>query len=85
MSTLDYAGDRYSAGGAAVQSGPPTDEPGMYLTDEVFLYRVVGLVATEAGGDGRTRGLPRLDVVHVPVSDVSTRCFRVVTAAPADS
>ena len=69
----------FTAGGV----GDRVHEPGVYLTNGVFLYRVVGLVD----------GVPELveledcywlDVVPVPVRDLRARRLRVVTPAPAE-
>lgn len=56
----------------------------VYLTNEVFLYRVVGLV------DGAAEMVELedcywLDVVRVPARDLRARRLRVVTPAPAES
>jgi len=53
------------------------DESGVYLTDDVFLYRVVGFVV----GPVETVELEdcyRLDVVRVSLADVRMRRLRVV-------
>jgi hypothetical protein len=51
----------------------------MYLTDEVFLYRVVDVLATGAGEMAELEDCYWLDIVRVPVSDVLARRLRVVT------
>ena len=60
------------------------DGPGMYLTDEVFLYRLVG---------SRTRGMTEmveiedcywLDVVEVSIIAFRERRLRIVTPATGD-
>ena len=53
---------------------------GLYLTDEVFLYRVVGALpnAVEVVELEDCYGL---DVVPVPVSELRSRPLRVVTPA----
>ena len=56
-----------------------TDRVGMYLTDEVFLYRVVDVLATRAGEMAELEDCYWLDIVRVPVSDVLARRLRVVT------
>jgi hypothetical protein len=58
------------------------DEPSVYLTDEVFLYRVVGLAANGVGQMVELEDCYRLDVVRVPVRDLRARRLRVVTPAP---
>ena len=50
-----------------------------YLTDEVFLYRVVDVLATGAGEMAELEDCYWLDIVRVPVSDVLARRLRVVT------
>ena len=52
------------------------DTAGLYLTDEVFLYRVVGGVDETV----ELEDCYGLDVVRVPVSDLRARRLRVVTA-----
>ena len=56
----------------------------MYLTDEVFLYRVVGWVADGRDGVVELEDCYLLDVVRVSISDVRERRLRVVTPAPID-
>ena len=51
---------------------------GSYLTDEVFLYRVVSHVESEATVLVELEDCYLLDVVRVPVSVVHERCLRVV-------
>jgi len=57
-------------------------EPGMYLTNEVFLYRVVGFSETAGGEVVELEDCYRLDVVRVPVTAVGSRRLRLVTPAP---
>lgn len=59
------------------------DGAGTYLTDEVFLYYVVGFGAV--GGDGmvEVEDCHRLDVVSVPARDLRARQLRLVTP-PSD-
>jgi hypothetical protein len=59
------------------------DGDGIYLTDEVFLYRVVRFVA---GGENRVdlEDCYRLDVVRVPMTRLRARRLRAVTPAPAE-
>jgi hypothetical protein len=47
----------------------------VYLTDEVFLYRVVRV----ADGVVEVEDCYRLDVVQVPIGDFQRRRLRVVT------
>ncbi len=53
----------------------------MYLTDEVFLYRVVGLVAGEGDRLVELEDCFRLDVARVPVTALRARGLRVVVPA----
>jgi hypothetical protein len=52
---------------------------GAYLTDEVFLYRVVGFVTSGMGQMVDLEDCYCLGVVRVPWGDVGTRQLRVVT------
>ena len=52
--------------------------PGVYLTDEVFLYRLVELVAVAQGDVVKLEDCYLLDVVRVSVSDLRARRLRVV-------
>ena len=62
---------------------PPVDQVGVYLTNEVFLYRVVDLLATGAGEVVDLEDCYWLDVVRVPVNDLRARRLRVVTPTRA--
>lgn len=53
----------------------------VYLTDDVFLYRVLDLVAGPGGGMVELEDCYWLDVVRVPVARLRARRLRVVTAA----
>ena len=55
------------------------DQAGVYLTNEVFLYRVVDRVITTAGEMVDVEDCYRLDVVRVPASDLAARRLRAVT------
>lgn len=66
---------------AAAAIDAPVDEAGVYLTDEVFLYRVVGRVAGELDQLVELEDCYRLDVVQVPIRDLRARRLRVVTPA----
>ncbi len=84
MSMLNRA-DTRPAPDPRVPPGPTTghtDRAGTYLTDEVFLYRVVGLVAKGATEMVELEDCYWLDVVQVPVGALRARQLRVV--APAD-
>lgn len=50
-----------------------------YLTDDVFLYRVVDVLMTGAGEMAELEDCYGLDVVCVPVSSLRARRLRVVT------
>jgi hypothetical protein len=54
---------------------------GVYLTDETFLYRVVGVVPGPAGEMVELEDCLYLDVVRVRLADVRARRLRVVTPA----
>jgi hypothetical protein len=58
------------------------DGPGVYLTDEVFLYRVVGVVPIRVDEMVELEDCFRLDVVRVPATDLRARQLRAVTPAP---
>lgn len=53
----------------------------LYLTDEIFLYRVVRVVAGAAGEMVDLEDCFLLDVVRVPLAAVRARGLRVITAA----
>lgn len=86
MSTLGRAEHRGGAVRpmAAVTVDGHVDEAGVYLTDEVFLYRVVGPVAGELDELVELEDCYRLDIVRVPIGDLQARRLRVVTPAAAD-
>jgi len=63
-------------------SGDP-DAGGLYVTNEVFLYRVVGIAASDMGEMVELEDCYSLDVVRIPVGHFHARRLRVVTAAPA--
>jgi hypothetical protein len=73
----------------AADPAPPAVEAGrlgragVYLTDEVFLYRVVRVVAGAAGEMVELEDCFLLDVVSVPLADVRRRRLRVITPAGA--
>lgn len=65
-----------------VASGDP-DGAGLYLTNEVFLYRVVGTAMSEIGEEViELEDCYSLDVACVPIHDFRARKLRIVTAAP---
>ena len=84
MSTLYRAAECRTADGLAPAGADAghTGEASVYLTDEVFLYRVVGAVASAAGEIVELEDCYRLDVVRVPVQDLRARRLRVVRPAP---
>ena len=53
------------------------DGAGVYLTDEVFLYRVVG----EVGESVELEDCYGLEVVRVPALELTTRRLRIVNPA----
>ena len=57
------------------------EQIGMYLTNEVFLYRVVDLVMTDSGETADIEDCYRLDVVRVPVRELLSRRLRIVRLA----
>ena len=71
-----HAADRRTAAAAVAAR---VDQVGVYLTDEVFLYRVVDRVLTAAGEMLELEDCYWLDAVRVPASDVAARRLRVVT------
>jgi hypothetical protein len=81
MSTLYRADNRHTADGPVAAGGVDgqADDAGAYLTDEVFLYRVVGLVGSGTGEMVELEDCYGLDVVDVPVRDLHARRLRVVT------
>jgi hypothetical protein len=86
MSALDRADNRRTADRpvtAAAVAGQ-IHRVGVYLTNEVFLYRVVGYAASAADEMVELEDCYWLDVVRVPVTDVRSRRLRVVTPAPPE-
>jgi hypothetical protein len=80
MSTLDRT--RH----AAVADSPrpadivlePLHDAGLYLTDEAFLFRVLGLVDTDAGEMVELEDCFGLGVVRVPINEPRLLRLRVV-------
>jgi hypothetical protein len=66
---------------ADVASGDPAGA-GLYLTNEVFLYRVVGIAPSETGEMVELEDCYSLDVARVPIDEIHARRLRVVSAAP---
>ena len=54
----------------------------MYLTDGVFLFRIVGFVPDVAGEMVELEDCYGMDVVQVSIGDLRARGLRVVTPAP---
>lgn len=61
------------------------DGAGAYLTDGVFLYRVVRHVPSAAGELVALEDCYALDVVRVPLVELRERGIRVVTRAAVDT
>jgi hypothetical protein len=80
MSTLFRADDRNAAYGPATTHAVDgdTDGVGVYLTDEVFLWRVVGFLQSGEDQLVELEDCYWLDVVRVRVSDLHARPLRVV-------
>ncbi|MFL5830977.1 MAG: hypothetical protein ACJ76X_13765 [Solirubrobacteraceae bacterium] len=55
----------------------------MYLTDETFLYRVIGLTAGANGGTVELEDCYRLEVVEINVRGLQARGLRAVTPLPS--
>ena len=67
-------------GSASTDADPPRAYGAdVYLTDGVFLYRVVGAMATAAGEMVELEDCYRLDTVPVHMRELRTRRLRVVT------
>jgi len=82
------AGSQLSRRDAGVEEpgsiGVTSTGPGLYLTDEVFLYRLVELVATPQEDVVRLEDCYLLDVVEIPISHVRKRRLRVVIPMRVD-
>ncbi len=71
---------------AGVAAGPrpadtvvePLHDDGLYLTDEAFLFRVVGVVDTDAGEMVELEDCFGLGVVRVPMNEPRLLGLRVV-------
>jgi hypothetical protein len=83
MSTLSPGAERGTAQTAvrADVTSSGLGGVGTYLTNEVFLYRVVGIVATDAGEVVELEDCYSLDVARVPINDFHAGGLRVVTPA----
>jgi hypothetical protein len=60
------------------------DGAGLYLTNEVFLYRVLGIARTEAGEIVELEDCYSLDVARVPIDEFKASRLRVVTAVSVE-
>lgn len=54
-------------------------EPGIYLTDGTFLYRVDEVVATDAGEVAALEDCHQLGIVRIPMDELRARGLRLVT------
>jgi len=71
---------------ASTDADPPSAcGANVYLTDEVFLYRIAGAVANAAGEMVELEDCYRLDTVSVHMRDLRTRRLRVVTPGPVQA
>lgn len=85
MRALDAAvGHRTAEAPLPAGTAGPSDGSGFYLTNEVFLYRVVGLVASGVDELVELEDCYGLEVVRVPVRELRERRLRLVTPAPAN-
>ena len=75
-----FEADAPGPGGAVTEQ---VDGPGVYVTNGVFLYRVVGLTG-EACEVIEVEDCYRLDVVRVPARELRARGPRLVTPASPD-
>ena len=84
MSVRDGADDRGTAGSPTPQRriAGQTHVAGTYLTDEVFLYRVVGVTSNGAAETVELEDCYRLDVVQVSVGDLRRRRLQTVMPSP---
>jgi len=68
-----------TGGGAA---GGRAYGPGSFLTDEVFLYRILRCTSTQDGAIVELEDCYWLDIVSIPLNELRARRLRVVTPAP---
>jgi hypothetical protein len=78
---LDSTGPTLRRSALPGASAAELDVAGVYATDGVFLYRVIGLVASEDDDLVEIEDCYGLDVVRVPVADLNARRLRRVTPA----
>jgi hypothetical protein len=79
--------DRRNSGVALRQMGGALGlplEPGVYLTDGAFLFRLVGSMAGGRDDVVELEDCYSLDVVRVSVKDLRERRLRLVTRDPSD-
>jgi hypothetical protein len=57
-----------------------TEYAGLYLTNEVFLYRVIGVSAGETGDMVELEDCYSLDIARIPIQDFRSRSLRVVSS-----
>ena len=83
MPTSHHADTRRTTDDSAPSASPVTKRraASVYLTDEVFLYRIVRVVAGAAGEMVDFEDCFLLDIVRIPLADVRARRLRVVTPA----
>ena len=82
---LHRADTRNAEGRVAAEAvATQIDEAGVYLTDEIFLYRVAGLVPSALDEIVELEDCYGLHVVRVPAKDLRRRRLRVVTPAPPE-
>jgi hypothetical protein len=80
MSARDRAHDDGTVGACApLVAG--IGVPGVYLTDEVFLYRVAGVAPGEGEEMVELEDCYQLDLLRVPLTALRARRFRVVIPA----
>lgn len=86
MSRLDCDANHTSTDGraTAADSAAEITALGLYLTDEVFLFRVADASANDADEMIGLEDCYGLDVVQVPLNDLRVRQLRVVTPTPGD-
>jgi len=70
---------------SVASSRPSVHAADVYLTDEVFLYRVDDVLETAAGEVVDVEDCYWLDVVRVPAHDLKARRLRVVTPTRAEA
>ena len=85
MSTPPHRADcgttQITAPANAASAGPERAET--YLTNEVFLYRVIGIAASDEGEVVELEDCYLLDVARVPINELHARRLRVVAPARA--